>query len=47
LEQIENDDDDDDEDDCSKDRAKLWGGRERLRPKRAARVIRALRVSPG
>jgi hypothetical protein len=44
--QIENENDDDDEDDCSRERARLEGGRERLRPNRVACVARTLRVSP-
>jgi hypothetical protein len=45
-ERIENENDDDDEDDWCKRIATLKGGRERLRPNRAASVTRALRVTP-
>jgi hypothetical protein len=46
FERIEDENDDDDEEDCSSHRAKLKGGRERLRPNRAARVAVRLRMTP-
>jgi uncharacterized protein (DUF2267 family) len=45
FEQIENENDDDEEEDCSSHRATLKVGREWLRPNRAARVTKALRLS--